>query len=290
MATRNSRQLVCRVATWATLLLFLALGIPLRAQIQYPSGTQFLRGQDVSPTFEGWEGNPDGTFSFYYGYLNRNSEEPLDVPVGPDNRFDLGNGDQGQPTHFYPGRKWFVFKVLVPKDWPKDKRLVWTLTNRGRTNQAKGWLQPEWEIDQLLISKNAISDPFLRAANTNPSPDNKAPVITGGPAQTVTLPAAASLKVTVTDDGLPKPGAGERGGKVDGVRVRWIFYRGPGKVQFDPELSAPVYGKPLTSETKVNFSAPGDYRIRVIATDGALFSTYDYDVKVNPGGATTSAR
>jgi hypothetical protein len=275
---------------WATLLLFLALGIPLRAQIQYPSGTQFLRGQDVSPTFEGWESNPDGTFSFYYGYLNRNSEEPLDVPVGPDNRFDLGNGDQGQPTHFYPGRKWFVFKVLVPKDWPKDKRLVWTLTNRGRTNQAKGWLQPEWEIDQLLISKNAISDPFLRAANTNPSPDNKAPVITGGPAQTVTLPAAASLKVTVTDDGLPKPGAGERGGKVDGVRVRWIFYRGPGKVQFDPELSAPVYGKPLTSETKVNFSAPGDYRIRVIATDGALFSTYDYDVKVNPGGATTSAR
>jgi len=275
---------------WATLLFFFALGIRLRAQIQYPSGTQFLRGQDVSPTFEGWESNPDGTFSFYYGYLNRNSEEPLDVPVGPDNRFDLGNGDQGQPTHFYPGRKWFVFKVLVPKDWPKDKRLVWTLTNRGRTNQAKGWLQPEWEIDQLLISKNAISDPFLRAANTNPSPDNKAPVITGGPAQTVTLPAAASLKVTVTDDGLPKPGAGERGGKVDGVRVRWIFYRGPGKVQFDPELSAPVYGKPLTSETKVNFSAPGDYRIRVIATDGALFSTYDYDVKVNPGGATTSAR
>jgi hypothetical protein len=290
MATRNSRQLLCRVAIYATLLLFLAFGIRLRAQIQYPSGTQFLRGQDVSPTFEGWESNPDGTFSFYYGYLNRNSEEALDVPIGPDNRFDLGNGDQGQPTHFYPGRKWFVFKVLVPKDWPKDKRLVWTLTNRGRTNLAKGWLQPEWEIDQLLISKNAISDPFLRAANTNPSPDNKAPVIAGGSAQTITLPASASLKVTVTDDGLPKPGPGERGGKVDGVRVRWIFYRGPGKVQFDPELSAAVYGKPLTSETRVNFSAPGDYRIRAIATDGALFSIYDYDVKVNPGGSTTSAR
>jgi len=276
------------VAFCATLLLFAASALCLHAQIQYP-GAQYLRGQDVSPTFEGWEGNPDGTFSFYFGYLNRNSEEALDVPIGPQNSFDLGNGDQGQPTHFYPGRRWFVFKVTVPKDWPKDKRLVWTLTNRGRTNLAKGWLQPEWEIDQLLISKNAISDPFLRAANTNPTPDNKAPVITGGPAQTVTLPAAATLRVTATDDGLPKPGPGDRGGKVEGLQIRWILYRGPGKVQFDPDLSPAVYGKPLTSETKASFSAPGNYRIRAIATDGALFSTYDVDVTVNPSAGASAA-
>jgi hypothetical protein len=289
MSKRNSNQHRLRVALWATLILFTAGGLQLHAQFPFPS-TQYRRGQDVSPTFEGWESNPDGTFSFYFGYYNRNSDEEIDVPLGPDNHFDLGNGDQGQPTHFYSGRRWFVFKVVVPKDWPKDKRLVWTLTNRGRTNLSKGWLQPEWEIDQLLISKNSISDPFLRAANTNPSADNKAPVITGGPAQAVTLPAAATLKLTVTDDGLPKPGAGDRGGKVEGVRVQWIHYRGPGKVQFDPDLSPAVYGKPLTSETKVNFSAPGDYRLRAIATDGALFSTYDVDVKVSPSNSAESAR
>jgi hypothetical protein len=261
----------------------------LHAQIQYPGGTQYRRGQDVSPTFEGWEGNRDGTFSFYFGYLNRNSDEEIDIPLGAENSFDLSNSDQGQPTHFYPGRRWFVFKVIVPKDWPKDKRLVWTLTNRGRTNLAKGWLQPEWEIDQLLISKNAISDSFLQAANTNPNPDNKAPVITGGPTQTVTLPASAMLKVTATDDGLPQPGPGDRGGKVQGVQIRWILYRGPGKVQFDPDLSPAVYGKPLTSETKVNFSVPGNYRIRAIATDGALFSTYDYNVTVNAGNSAAKA-
>src|SRR6266568_686538 len=71
-------------------------------------------------------------------------------------------------------------------------------------------------------------------------------------------------------------------GAVEGVRIRWILYRGPANVKFDPEVSAPVYGKPLTSETNVTFSAPGDYRIRAIASDGALFSTYDIDVKVNP--------
>jgi hypothetical protein len=277
-----------RLALGAFVFLFAAGGVRLHAQFPYP-GAQYRSGLDVSPTFDGWESNPDGTFSFYFGYLNRNTQEEVDIPLGPENNFDLGNGDQGQPTHFYPGRRWFAFKVIIPKDWPKDKRLVWTLTNRGRTNLAKGWLQPEWEIDQLLISKNAISDPFLRAANTNPSADNQPPVITGVSAQTITLPEPAILKATATDDGLPKPGNGDRGGRVEGVRIRWILYRGPGKVEFDPELSSPVYGKPLTSETRVSFSAPGNYRIRAIATDGALFSTYDVDVTVKPG-ASAAAR
>lgn len=289
MAKRNSNQHRIGVALCAALILFAAGGVRLNAQFPFPS-TQYRRGQDVSPTFDGWASNPDGSFSFYFGYYNRNSDEEIDVPLGTENHFDLGDGDQGQPTHFYSGRRWFVFKVVVPKDWPKDKRVVWTLTNRGRTNLSKGWLQPEWEIDQLLMSKNAISDPFLRAANTNPNPDNKPPVITGGSGQTVTLPAPATLKVTVTDDGLPKPGPGDRGGKVEGVRVQWILYRGPGKVQFDPDLSPPVYGKPLTSETRANFSAPGNYRLRAIATDGALFSTYDIDVKVNASRSAESAR
>ncbi len=73
------------------------------------------------------------------------------------------------------------------------------------------------------------------------------------------------------------------------MRVRWILYRGPGKVQFDPGLSPFVYGKPLTSETKASFSAPGIYRVRAIATDGALFSTYDIDVKVKQSTSTEAA-
>src|SRR5207245_6222946 len=86
---------------------------------------------------------------------------------------------------------------------------------------------------------------------------DKAPVITGGPAQTVTLPGTATLRVTVTDDGLPKLRRGDRTadgqvrGGVEGVRVRWILYRGPGKVQFDPNVSPSVYGKPITAETKI---------------------------------------
>jgi len=270
-----------------TVLLLGAGVVSVNAQPQFP-GAPFSRGQDVSPTFEGWEGNPDGSSSLYFGYYNRNSEEEIDVPLGPDNTVDLGNGDQGQPTHFYPRRRWFVFKIVVPKDWPKDKRVVWTLTTKGKTNQAKGWLQSEWEVDQMLISRNAGADPFLRASNSNIVPGNKAPVVKGGPAQTVTLPAAATLTATATDDGIPGTEVGGR--RSPGVQIRWILYRGPGKVQFDPELSPVVYGKPVTSETKVSFGKPGAYRLRAIATDGWSFSTYDVDVQVNPGTSAANAR
>ena len=291
-----------RVVGVCTAFLLLSISF-LTLQAQQPPfpGIEYPRGQDVSPTFDGWEKNPDGSFSLWFGYFNRNTEEEVDVPIGPENTFDLGTGDQGQPTHFYPGRRWWVFKVIVPKDWPREKRLVWTLTNRGRTNLSKGWLQPEWEADKLLISANAAADPFLMSLG-RPISDaiiagDTAPVITGGPAQTVTLPGTATLRVTVTDDGLPKLRRGDRTadgqvrGGVEGVRVRWILYRGPGKVQFDPNVSPPVYGKPITTETKVSFSAPGNYRIRAIAGDSALFSTVDIDVKVNPSASSeTKAR
>ena len=75
---------------------------------------------------------------------------------------------------------------------------------------------------------------------------------------------------------------GDVRGAVEGVRVRWILFRGPGIVRFQPEVSPAAYGKPLTSQTKVTFNVPGDYRIRAIASDGALFSTADVEVKVNP--------
>src|SRR6202162_5339201 len=135
MAKKGSSQRPPMAWVCAIAFLFVAGLLSLHAQqFQFP-GVRYSRGQDVSPVFEGWERNPDGTFSMWFGYYNRNAEEEIDVPLGPENTIDLGNGDDhGQPAHFYPGSRWWVFKVVVPKDWPPTKRLVWTLTNRGRTN------------------------------------------------------------------------------------------------------------------------------------------------------------
>jgi hypothetical protein len=65
-------------------------------------------GQGITGSFEGWYPNIDGTFSLLVGYLNRNSAQILDIPVGPNNRIEPGGPDQGQPTHFLPRRQWGV--------------------------------------------------------------------------------------------------------------------------------------------------------------------------------------
>jgi hypothetical protein len=105
-------------------LMFLVSARSVSAQIQYKSGV------DVTPAYEGWIRNPNGTFSLLFGYLNRNYEEELEIPIGPNNTIEPGI-DRGQPTHFYPRRQHFVFEVVVPSDWGLDRKITWSLTIGG---------------------------------------------------------------------------------------------------------------------------------------------------------------
>jgi len=263
----------------AAVLLFSATGARLSAQVQYG------RGQNVAPTFEGWEHNPDGTYSMVFGYLNRNYEEEVDIPLGSENSVTVGSetfGDKGQPTHFYPRRQRFLFRVVVPADWDKKQKVVWTLTSRGRTDQAKGWLQPEWELSPDVIVENM--------GGGVPDPNNKPPALTVSQTQTIALPNAATLIATATDDGLPKPyrraasnpDRDAQPRRPIGVQIKWIQYRGPGKVTFTPDSSPVVHGEPVTLTSKATFSAPGTYVLRVTANDGQLFTSHDVTVTVKP--------
>ena len=262
----------------AALLLIGAAGFPAAAQVQY------AKGQNIAPIFEGWEHNPDGTFSMVFGYLNRNYEEEVDIPVGPDNSISLGGetfGDRGQPTHFYPRRQRFLFKVSVPKDWDPNRKVVWTLNSRGRTDQAKGWLQPEWELSDAVIIENM--------GGGVPDPENKAPVLTIGPVPDVTVASPATLTASATDDGLPKPprrapsnpDRDAQPRRPRGVQIKWIVYRAPGKVRFTPDSSAVVLGEPVSLESKVTFSAPGAYVLRATANDGQRYTTREVTVTVH---------
>ena len=176
------------------LLLVLGVTAEARAQLRYD------RGQNVAPVFEGWERNPDGTFTMVFGYLNRNYEEMPEVAVGPNNAFAPGPADRGQPTRFYVRRQQFVFRVQVPADWG-DIDLVWTLTSHGRTDQAVGSLWPSWEIDDAVIKAN-------RGMGINGAPtDNQRPSISlpGGTDLAVTLPDTLTLTAVIGDDGIPGP-------------------------------------------------------------------------------------
>jgi hypothetical protein len=163
----------------------------------------YSTGQNISPAFEGWEENSDGSFSFLFGYMNRNWEEELDVPVGPENTIDPGGPDQGQPTHFLPRRNRFIFKVRVPKDWGQ-KELVWTLTTKGKTEKAYATLRTDSKVDDVVKASETgalgagTSSPEVRA-NTPPTVK-----VEGEKRRTAKVGQPISLAVVVADDGVPK--------------------------------------------------------------------------------------
>jgi hypothetical protein len=194
-----------------------------------------------------------------FGYMNRNWEEELDIPIGANNSFSPGLPDQGQPTHFYPRRNRFVFKVKVPKDWG-TKELVWTLTAYGKTEKAYATLRPDSFVDDLVQASEqgalgaGVSSPAVRK---NVAPTLK---VDSAPARAVKVGEPIQLNAWALDDGVPRPrfGPGSRSekffdrpvagvhpsqrapvaltvGSQTGLRVSWFVYRGTNAVTFTPE-------------------------------------------------------
>jgi len=188
-------------------ILLIAASARSNAQLDQLTGVRYYTGQNVAPVFEGWEKNPDGSFSFVFGYLNRNYEEEPEIAIGPGNGFSPGPVDRGQPTHFYPRRQQFMFKVRVPADFGKQE-LVWTLTRAGKTEKAVAHLALEWELTEIVYSQNRAG----LARDSVTALPNKAPAVAvnGATPIAATVGTPVTLTVTATDDGIPKT-AGQRG-------------------------------------------------------------------------------
>lgn len=277
------------------------LGTSLALQATVLGQTGFRSGQDITPAFDGWEANPDGTFNLAFGYFNRNLDEELDIPIGPNNAVEPGGPDQGQPTHFYPRRNRYVFRIKVPKDFG-TKEISWTLTLRGKTHRAFATLKPEYitddQLQQFDIGDFGHNNAKLRA--------NKRPTIRveGETTRTAKVGQPVALTALANDDGVPPvlPApirlVGRHGAW--GLRVAWIVHRGEGKhVKFDPEQfgTYPDYRPnsntpwtpgwmppPVPADGKwpvtVTFNAPGTYVVRALAHDGGLEAGQNVTVTV----------
>ena len=216
-------------------------------------------GQSVSASFEGWYPNPDGTRSLVFGYFNRNYDEHLDLPVGPDNRFEPGPADRGQPTHFYPRRQTGVFAVVVPADFG-DQQLTWTLTAHGVTIAIPGHLRPEWIITALEEVTSGNTPPVVRFGGPD-AESGQGPLGIQSAGVTAAVEVPTTVTVWATDDGVRKARAAARPARSG---VVWSKYRGAGTVSFDDTAPAIEDGKAVTTAT---FSEPGEYVLRVLAWD-----------------------
>ncbi len=187
--------------TRAALLFFALVLVPGSTEAQRLT---YTAGQPLYPAYEGWERNPDGSYSMLFGYMNENWEQLIDVPVGPENYFSPGPADRGQPTHFLPRRNRFVFKVQVPADFGVENELIWTVRANGREFSAYGTLREDLFIDNVVIMSETgalgagTSSPAIRA---NRPPEVQLEVPTEVRAR---VGEPLSLSAVVIDDGQPR--------------------------------------------------------------------------------------
>jgi hypothetical protein len=234
--------------------------MPLAKDLGIPSGL------NVTPAWEGWYPNPDGTSTIYFGYYTRNREEVVHIPVGSDNQVTVAGKvvDAGQPTVFQARRNYGVFGVQVPGDFSDE--VVWTLRSGGKTYAIPASLNPVWKTDQLEGDADGNFGPTIRLAENGK--EVQGPLGTEV-ARTATVGVPVELSVWgshVRTDAAAEAEAPAGGrGRAATFRVEWDEHAGPGRVVFSEERGTiPDAGGMAT--TSATFDTPGTYVVRVTAS------------------------
>jgi hypothetical protein len=231
-------------------------------------------GDSVTGAFEGWFYNPDGSRTFLVGYYNRNSQQTLDIPIGPNNRIEPGGPDMGQPTHFLPGRQWGMFTVNAPKDFKPADSYVWTIVANGQSTSIPLRLTPDYVMSPFSEIAVGNTPPILKFDPSGKGFQGPLASLANATTMEGSVSAPLPLHLWASDDmkytsGTNAPPAGSR----SPVTVRWSKYRGPGAVTFDkarPELqklpggTAPFNAK---ADATAKFAEPGDYVLHITGND-----------------------
>lgn len=153
------------------------------------------------------------------------------------------------------GSNWAVWATSSNQQLLSDGDIILGGSSTNRTLQ----LLPIPEVIGTAIITVSVTDGVQTNTGTfqlTVTPNNLAPVVDAGASATVRTNLSFMLRGRATDDGLPlTPGR---------LTVQWSKFSGPGVVTF---------GNSNYAVTTVRFSAPGLYRLRLTATDGAL-TTY----------------
>ena len=247
--------------------------LPLAASGQLPLGPARSSGQTITPAYEGWYTNPDGTINLSWGYFNRNTEEAVEIPVGPGNQLSPGGPDLGQPTHFLPGRHRGVFAVTVPADFG-DNEISWTLDFRGASITIPAHTHRDWVLDAIGGAASGNTPPQIGFGST-PEAQGPAGATTGPLAAVVGQPL--ELSINVKDDGVSRRRRDDRPRDPDPdddgddeppaqIRLTWSKFRGPGDITFDEE-EVSLTELEGTATTTATFNEPGDYVAHAQVTD-----------------------
>ena len=272
-----------------------------------PSYPKLTFGASVTPAYDGWYDNADGSHTFLVGFYNRNWADNIEIPIGPNNKFEPGDIDRGQPTTFLPNRNFGMFSITVPKSFGATERLWWTLTINGTTSKVGMIMSPDFNITPQKASEEAPNGkynvpPVLRFAQGGPAIQNPGQPLTAAIAKTATVGVPMPLELYTEDDALYASGTNApMTGKIPPVVEATVAkYRGPGNVKAEGvHFETLKGGKPMEpyagkASGNVTFDKPGDYVLHVTLNDfsekgggatGCCWTTAMIKVNVKPGSA-----
>lgn len=244
-------------------------------------------GDLVAPFFDGWYENGDGTVTYQFGFLNRNLEEVIDIPLGENNYITPAEFDGVQTTHFpaynrrgFTGkRERGTFAITVPSG---QTEVVWTLSHAGYTYSIPGRSgSPAYQMSRFPAA-NGTLPPALRFEPTGPESNG-----TEGP----TADRVMAMVGTPVTLGALVQDRGERYGLAEKmyypVRAEFIMHRGPVGAEVGFEPATVTVGGDMESDspasegavvqtnawnrvsTQATFSEPGEYMIRIRADNFA---------------------
>jgi hypothetical protein len=291
------------------LVAFVAGGALVSAQLQLPSAPPKQFGASVTPAYEGWFDNPDGTHNFLIGYYSRNTEQEVDIPIGPNNHFDP-TPDMGQPTHFLTRRRFGMFIVTMPKEFGKTQKISWTLAINGTTTTIPFHMHTDYNVTPLKSSEESPDGDYnlpalLRLEENGPTFKGPFAAVAKAISRTATVGTPMPLNLWADDDARYSSGGnGPMNNPPAPLTVTLSKYRGPGEVKFaDPRVKFETLkgGKPMEpysgkASTAATFSEPGDYMLHVTVNDysgnggggsGCCWTSAIVKVAVGGGGATT---
>ena len=258
------------------------IAVPLYAQLpahlrDYPLANFQKSGDLVAPFFDGWIDNGDGSVTMVFGFMNRNTDEIVDIPLGPNNYIRPVQFDGAQPTHFPVYRRFGLtgirergaFAVTVPAGMAGTE-VVWTLSHAGHSYSIPGRaVSVAYEMSSDPRALGSLN-PAIRFTRGGPEASGREGIM--GPRVTASVGTPVTLSAFVQD-------LGERGQyDVDSLYqlgTEWIMHQGPSVPEFGNAAmtgrareAAAGEGAMISSgwneiTTQATFMEPGDYVIRL---------------------------
>ena len=219
-------------------------------------------GEPVAPFLEGWYANEDGTYSLSFGFFNLNSQQVLDIPIGPDNFIEPAEFNGKQPTHFTSRRARRdrgVFHVTVPASYADgQQRVTWTITANDKTLSIPA--RVGYSPLQLDYGPRAMGSlPPMASFSASGAEGQHIQGIWSEPrVATVGVPMEIDIWMREVSE---RASFDERNANIRPA-VTWIKYQGPaGEVTFDPGRIS-LDEKEGQATTSVTFTVPGEYVLR----------------------------